>query len=80
MPTRLRLGLSISSIRQRFGQIVIGDPLITQDGQFFALNQNPNSFLVIEQDFEEQGNQVISQNAEAVITQDGRFVITQRER
>ena len=55
------------------------DPLITQDGNFFALNQNPLQILLIEQDFEAAGDSLETQNAQAVVTQDGRGIITQRQ-
>lgn len=60
-------------------QIVeIFDPLITQDGQFFQLNQS-NQLLVLEQDFETSGDTFISQAGVVLVTQDNRAILTQRE-
>ena len=54
------------------------DPLITQDGRFFALNQNPNQILLVEQDFDTAGDIFISQDGRALQTQNNRTIITQR--
>ena len=113
MATKLRLGLSVSSIKRIFGASDDGfriltqsldsivsqrgeffvtedapvsadfleteDALITQDGNFFALNQNPLQVLLIEQDFETSGDTLDTQDARALMTQDGRGILTQRE-
>ena len=55
------------------------DPLITQDGKFFALNQNPNQILLMEQDFETTGDSFITQDGRALQTQNNRTILTQRE-
>lgn len=55
------------------------DPLITQDGKFFALNQNPNQVLLIEQDFDTSGDIFISQDGRVLQTQNNRTILTQRE-
>ena len=112
--TKLRLGLSISSIRRIFGQsddgfriltqsldsiitqrgeffvkqdapisadfIETEDTLLTQDGNFIALNQNPLIILILEQDFDTTGNTLETQDAQALITQDGRGILTERVR
>ena len=110
--TKLRLGLSISSIRRIFGEsddgfriltqsldsiitqrgeffvkqdapisadfIETEDTLLTQDGNFIALNQNPLIILILEQDFDTTGNTLETQDAQALITQDGRGILTER--
>ena len=112
--TKLRLGLSISSIRRIFGEsddgfriltqsldsiitqrgeffvkqdapisadfIETEDTLLTQDCNFIALNQNPLIILILEQDFDTTGNTLETQDAQALITQDGRGILTERER
>ena len=112
--TKLRLGLSISSIRRIFGEsddgfriltqsldsiitqrgeffvkqdapistdfIETEDTLLTQDGNFIALNQNPLIILILEQDFDTTGNTLETQDAQALITQDGRGILTERVR
>ena len=112
--TKLRLGLSISSIRRIFGEsddgfriltqsldsiitqrgeffvkqdapisadfIETDDTLLTQDGNFIALNQNPLIILILEQDFDTTGNTLETQDAQALITQDGRGILTERVR
>tara|TARA_Y100001937_G_C7093404_1_gene318900 strand:+ start:447 stop:788 length:342 start_codon:yes stop_codon:yes gene_type:complete len=112
--TKLRLGLSISSIRRIFGEsddgfriltqsldsiitqrgeffvkqdapitadfIETEDTLLTQDGNFIALNQNPLLILILEQDFDTTGNTLETQDAQALITQDGRGILTERVR
>jgi len=55
------------------------DPLVTQAGDFFALNQNPLQILLLEQDFEAAGDSLETQSAQDIITQDGRGIITQRQ-
>jgi hypothetical protein len=55
------------------------DPLITQDGRFFALNQNPNQVLLLTQDFDTAGDSFISQDGRALQTQNNRTILTQRE-
>ena len=55
------------------------DALITQDGRFFALNQNPNQVLLLEQDFDTAGDTFISQDGRALKTQNNRTILTQRE-
>lgn len=54
------------------------DPIITQDGRFFALNQNPNQILLVEQDVETTGNVFLSQDGQVLETQNNRTIITQR--
>ena len=112
--TKLRLGLSISSIRRIFGEsddgfriltqsldsiitqrgeffvkqdapisadfIETEDTLLTQDGNFIALNQNPLIILILEQDFDTTGNTLETQDAQSLITQDGRGILTERVR
>ena len=111
MPTKLRLGLSLSSIRRVFGpaydgnrlltqalenlttqngQFIvqqsetttggfqIGDALITQGGDFIALNQNIFQLLVANGDVaadevaEAALDFLLSQANEVIITQDDR--------
>ena len=113
MATRLRLGLSVSSIKRIFGSsddgfqilaqsldsiisqraehfvtqdapvsadfINIADTLLTQDGNFIALNQNPLQVILIEQDFETTGDTLETQDAQALVTQNGRGILTERE-
>jgi hypothetical protein len=55
------------------------DALTTQDGRFFSLNQNPNLFLLLEQDFDTAGDSFISQAGDTIVTQDNRAILTQRE-
>ena len=55
------------------------DPLITQDGKFFALNQNPSQILLLEQDFDTAGDSFITQDGRALQTQNNRTILTQRE-
>jgi len=55
------------------------DAITTQDGRFFALNQNPNQVLLLEQDVETSGNSFISQDGRALQTQNNRTIITQRK-
>jgi len=55
------------------------DPIITQDGRFFSLNQNPNQILLLEQDIETSGDSFISQDGRALQTQNNRTILTQRE-
>ena len=112
--TKLRLGLSISSIRRIFGEsddgfriltqsldsiitqrgeffvkqdapisadfIETEDTLLTQDGNFIALNQTPLIILILEQEFDTTGNTLETQDAQALITQDGRGILTERVR
>ena len=112
--TKLRLRLTISSIRRIFGEsddgfriltqsldsiitqrgeffvkqdapisadfIETEDTLLTQDGNFIALNQNPLIILILEQDFDTTGNTLETQDAQALITQDGRGILTERVR
>lgn len=113
--TKLRLGLSISSIKRIFEEVATDDgfrvltqsldsiisqrgeffvtqdapisadfletedALLTQDGNFIALNQNPLQVLLLEQDFETTGDTLDTQDARALVTQDGRGILTQRE-
>ena len=114
--TKLRLGLSISSIKRIFEEAVATDDgfrvltqsldsiisqrgeffvtqdapisadfletedaLTTQDGNFLALNQNPLQVLLLEQDFETTGDTLDTQDARALVTQDGRGILTQME-
>ena len=115
--TKLRLGLSLSSIKRIFAEAVATDDgfriltqsldsiisqrgeffvtqeatvsadfietedsLTTQDGNFIALNQNPLQILILEQDFDTTGNHFETQDARALVTQDGRGILTERER
>ena len=114
--TKLRLGLSISSIKRIFEEVATDDgfrvltqsldsiisqrgeffvtqdapisadfletedALLTQDGNFIALNQNPIQVLILEQDFDTTGNHFETQDARALVTQDGRGILTERER
>lgn len=55
------------------------DPLITQDGLFIGLNQNPQQLLVLEQDFDTAGDVIETQAADGITTQDGRGILTQRQ-
>ena len=57
----------------------ITDPLITQDGLFIGLNQNPLQILVLEQDFDTSGDVIETQAADGITTQDGRGILTQRQ-
>lgn len=57
----------------------ITDPLITQDGLFIGLNQNPLQILVLEQDFDTSGDVIETQAADGITTQDGRGLLTQRQ-
>lgn len=55
------------------------DPLVTQAGDFFALNQNTNQILLLNQDFDTAGDSFQTQSGQDMITQDGRGIITQRQ-
>ena len=55
------------------------DPLITQDGRFFSLNQNPDLVLLLNQDFDTAGDHFITQDGRDIVTQDNRAILTQRE-
>ena len=55
------------------------DPLVTQAGEFIAINQNPNIILVLTQDFESAGDTFTTQAGETLVTQDNRAILTQRE-
>lgn len=55
------------------------DPIVTQAGDFFALNQNTNQILLMNQDFETAGDLFETQSGQDMITQDGRGIITQRQ-
>ena len=55
------------------------DPITTQDGRFFALNQNVNQILLVEQDVETTGNIFLSQDGRVLETQNNRTIITQRK-
>ena len=55
------------------------DPITTQDGRFFALNQNLNQILLVEQDVETTGNIFLSQDGRVLETQNNRTIITQRK-
>ena len=55
------------------------DPITTQDGRFFALNQNVNQILLLEQDWETSGNIFLSQDGRVLETQNNRTIITQRK-
>ena len=57
----------------------ITDPLVTQDGVFIGLNQNPLQILVLEQDFDTSGDVIETQAADGITTQDGRGLLTQRQ-
>lgn len=60
--------------------ITTTDPLLTQDGNFISLNQNPIQLLVLDQDFEVSGNHLETQDAQALVTQAGEGLITERVR
>ena len=55
------------------------DGITTQDGKFFALNQNTNQVLLLNQDFETSGDTFIRQDGRALQTQNNRTILTQRE-
>ena len=55
------------------------DTITTQDGRFFALNQNVNQILLVEQDVETTGNIFLSQDGRVLETQNNRTIITQRK-
>ena len=55
------------------------DAITTQDGKFFALNQNTNQVILLNQDFETSGDTFISQDGRALQTQNNRTILTQRE-
>jgi len=114
MPTKLRLGLSLSSIRRVFGPsdegnrlltqalenlvsqngefivqqsetitggFQIGDALLTQDGNFIALNQNIFQILIANHDAVEDEavadeilDLLLSQANEVITTQDGKNI------
>ena len=113
MPTKLRLGLSLSSIRRVFGPgdegnriltqalenlvtqngrfivqqsetttggFQIGDALLTQDGNFIALNQNifqilvANGDVAVDEVAEAALNLLISQANEVILTQDDKQI------
>ena len=77
-----RLILSISVARRKIAEAVtaaLGDPLITQDGKFFSLNQSPSDLLLIQQDFETVGNIFLTQDGRTLVTQNNRAILTQRE-
>jgi len=77
-----RLILSISVARRKVVEAVaaaFGDPLITQDGKFFSLNQSPSDFLLIQQDFETAGDVFFTQDGRTLVTQNNRAILTQRE-
>ena len=55
------------------------DPLVTQDGLFIGLNQNPLQVVVLQQDFDTSGDVIETQAADGITTQDGRGLLTQRQ-
>ena len=109
--TKLRLALSLTSIKRRFeeddgffnlltqdglfiqsqrGEFIVTqqepnapdyvellDPITLQNGDFLAL-QNGISILVLNQDWETQGDSFETQDGRDLITQDGRGIITQK--
>ena len=110
MPTKLRLGLSLSSIRRVFGpsddgnrlltqalenlttqngQFIvqqsetvtggfqIGDALITQGGDFIALNQNIFQILVANHDAVADEEDVADEALDLLKSQAGEIIITQ---
>lgn len=110
MPTKLRLGLSLSSIRRVFGpsdegnrlltqalenlttqngQFIvqesetitggfrIGDALLTQDGNFIALNQNIFQLLIANHDAVADEEEVASEVLDLLKSQAGEIIITQ---
>ena len=82
--TKLRLALHLSSIRRRFPSDAVTDvsaldALVTQDNNFIVLNQSPNDVLLINQDFESQGDIFLTQDGRVLQTQDNRTILTQRE-
>ena len=110
MPTKLRLGLSLSSIRRVFGpgddgnrlltqalenlttqngQFIvkqsetvtggfqIGDALLTQDGNFIALNQNIFQLLIANHDAVADEEEVADEALDLLKSQAGEIIITQ---
>ena len=110
MPTKLRLGLSLSSIRRVFGPgdegnriltqalenlvtqngrfivqqgetitggFQIGDALLTQDGNFIALNQNIFQILIANHDAVADEEDVADEVLDLLKSQAGEIIITQ---
>ena len=115
MPTKLRLGLSLSSIRRVFGTVPdddgnrlltqalenlvtqngrfvvqqsetitggfqIGDALLTQDGNFIALNQNIFQLLIANHDAVADEGDVADEALDLLKSQAGEIIITQNNR
>lgn len=109
--TKLRLALTLSSIRRRFpddgffnlltqsgdfihsqrGEFIVTqdevnapnfveaqDLFLTQSGDF--LHTQNDKFIALEQNFESTGDSLETQDAQALVTQDGRGLITERVR
>lgn len=55
------------------------DALLTQAGDFIALNHNPLQILLLNHDVETSGRVLTTQSFDGVVTQDGRGIITQRD-
>ena len=77
-----RLALTLSTIRRTFAQVedvraAITDRLITQDGEFFALNQNSVDVLVLNHDVADFSIMLL-QNGDLLTDQDDKPIITQQ--
>ena len=121
MPTKLRLGLALSSIKRIFAEVATDDgnriltqsldsltsqvgeffvtqdalvsgdfvdstdPLITQNGDFLALNQNPFQILLLNQDVadpeaaEDLLSFLLSEAGQFIITQDDKRIALQHD-
>lgn len=55
------------------------DALLTQGGDFIALNQNPLRVLLLNHDIETTGRILTTQGFDGVVTQDGRGLLTQKD-
>jgi len=55
------------------------DTLLTQDGDFIGLNQNPLRVLLLNHDAETTGRVLTTQGFDGITTQDGRGLLTQRD-
>ena len=55
------------------------DALLTQGGDFIALNQNPLQILLLNHDAETTGRALTTQGFDGIVTQDGRGLLTQRD-
>ena len=77
-----RLALTLSTIRRTFAPVedvraAITDRLITQDGEFFALNQNSVYVLVLNHDVADFSIMLL-QNGDLLTDQDDKPIITQQ--